>query len=103
MKDELLPLSEMIFTGPVTVGGPNVTLHGDASSIYEQILAINPEFDASAFEGPASGSSEGSLEARQVSFVSVFSVLGTRFRLGSGTLFSLVLYSVDNSRLEPPC
>ncbi|WYZ45033.1 hypothetical protein EsH8_VIII_000349 [Colletotrichum jinshuiense] len=65
MKDELLPLSEMIFTGPVTVGGPNVTLHGDASSIYEQILAINPEFDASAFEGPASGSSEGSLEARQ--------------------------------------
>ncbi|GKT44629.1 uncharacterized protein ColSpa_04810 [Colletotrichum spaethianum] len=40
----------MSFTGPVTVGGPNVTLHGDASSIYEQILALNPSFDARTFE-----------------------------------------------------
>ncbi|CCF32520.1 hypothetical protein CH063_04896 [Colletotrichum higginsianum] len=63
MKDELLPLSEMSFTGPVTVGGPNVTLHGDASSIYDQILALNPEFDASAFGGAASV--ERGLEARQ--------------------------------------
>ncbi|KAK6225581.1 hypothetical protein QIS74_01628 [Colletotrichum tabaci] len=63
MKDELLPLSEMSFTGPVTIGGPNVTLHGDASSIYDQILALNPEFDASAFGGAASV--ERGLEARQ--------------------------------------
>ncbi|KAL2880760.1 hypothetical protein SGCOL_003787 [Colletotrichum sp. CLE4] len=60
VKDKLLPISEMTFTGPVTVGGPNVTLHGDASSIYEQILALNPSFNAEDFQ-----ESEGGLEARQ--------------------------------------
>ncbi|KAJ0297354.1 hypothetical protein COL516b_010771 [Colletotrichum fioriniae] len=60
VKDQLLPISEMTFTGPVVVGGPNVTLHGDASSIYEQILAINPSFNAEEFQEP-----EGGLEARQ--------------------------------------
>ncbi|KAK1725329.1 hypothetical protein CaCOL14_005814 [Colletotrichum acutatum] len=60
VKDQLLPISEMTFTGPVVVGGPNVTLHGDASSIYEQILAINPTFNAEEFQEP-----EGGLEARQ--------------------------------------
>ncbi|KAK1715642.1 hypothetical protein BDP67DRAFT_612662 [Colletotrichum lupini] len=58
--DQLLPISEMTFTGPVVVGGPNVTLHGDASSIYEQILAINPFFNAEEFQEP-----EGGLEVRQ--------------------------------------
>ncbi|KAK1979338.1 hypothetical protein LZ30DRAFT_726557 [Colletotrichum cereale] len=70
MKDEMLPLSEMTFTGPVTVGGPNVTLHGDASSIYEQVLALNPAFDAKAFGGSVtedtdSVSVERSLDTRQ--------------------------------------
>ncbi|TDZ15193.1 hypothetical protein Cob_v011875 [Colletotrichum orbiculare MAFF 240422] len=61
VKDELLPISEMTFTGPVTVGGPDVTLQGDASAIHEQILALNPEYDAEDFSGPA----ERGLEARQ--------------------------------------
>ncbi|KAK1468719.1 hypothetical protein CMEL01_00486 [Colletotrichum melonis] len=60
VKDQLLPISEMTFTGPVVVGGPNVTLHGDASSIYEQILAINPTFNAEEFQEP-----EGGLQVRQ--------------------------------------
>lgn len=77
MKDELLPLSEMSFTGPVTVGGPNVTLHGDASSIYDQILALNPEFDASAFGG--AGSVERGLEARQSTVSFAFFNIGVRY------------------------
>ncbi|KZL86537.1 secreted protein [Colletotrichum incanum] len=70
LKDEMLPLSEMSFTGPITVGGPNVTLHGDASSIYEQILALNPAFDSENFESHVGenvneASVERSLDTRQ--------------------------------------
>ncbi|KAK1963803.1 hypothetical protein LY78DRAFT_716084 [Colletotrichum sublineola] len=66
----MLPLSEMTFIGPVTVGGPDVTLQGDASSIYGQILALNPTFDANTFghsvaEAIDSVSAERSLDTRQ--------------------------------------
>lgn len=35
----------MEWEGPVFVGGPEVTLHGTAKSIYEQILKLNPSYD----------------------------------------------------------
>ncbi|KAF9870231.1 secreted protein [Colletotrichum karsti] len=60
VKDGLLPLSDMIFTGLITSGGPNVTLSGPAESIYKQILALNPDFDSLG-----SGVDERGLEARQ--------------------------------------
>ncbi|KAF2789385.1 hypothetical protein K505DRAFT_253443, partial [Melanomma pulvis-pyrius CBS 109.77] len=43
--DDLLPVSEMEWEGPVFVGGPEITLHGTAKSIYEQILKLNPSYD----------------------------------------------------------
>ncbi|GKT56561.1 secreted protein [Colletotrichum tofieldiae] len=79
MKDEMLPLSEMSFTGPITVGGPNVTLYGDASSIYEQILVLNPAFDAEKIESNVDenvneASVERSLDTRQTTQFSQVSV-----------------------------
>jgi hypothetical protein len=39
----------MTFTGPLTVGGPNVTLTGTAESIWGQLLEKNPNYDPWAF------------------------------------------------------
>ncbi|KAF9879618.1 hypothetical protein CkaCkLH20_03161 [Colletotrichum karsti] len=36
----------LTFTGPVVVGGPNVTLAGSAKSIYHQVVKLNPNYDA---------------------------------------------------------
>ncbi|KAK2017033.1 hypothetical protein LZ32DRAFT_614896 [Colletotrichum eremochloae] len=87
IKEGMLPLSEMTFIGPVTVGGPDVTLQGDASSIYGQILALNPTFDANTFghsvaEATDSVSPERSLDTRQTtaSLVSSIKKLDTASR-----------------------
>lgn len=39
----------MTFTGPLHVGGPNVTLTGTAESIYHKIVELNPLYDAWQF------------------------------------------------------
>lgn len=39
------PLLPMIFTGPVTPGGPDVELQGTAQEIYQQVLELNPSYD----------------------------------------------------------
>lgn len=39
----------MTFTGPLQVGGPNVTLTGTAESIYHKIVELNPSYDAWQF------------------------------------------------------
>lgn len=39
----------MEFTGPLVVGGPNVTITGSAESIYKQIKTKNPAYDAWEF------------------------------------------------------
>ncbi|KAK4450852.1 hypothetical protein QBC34DRAFT_459116 [Podospora aff. communis PSN243] len=46
-----LTIKPMTFIGPVEVGRPNVTFTGDAQSIYDQILRVNPNYDPSAFPG----------------------------------------------------
>ncbi|KAL0931306.1 uncharacterized protein CTRU02_214041 [Colletotrichum truncatum] len=55
VNDDNLPVAELSFTGPVTVGGPNVTLHGTADAIYQQILELNPAYDPWAFPEYAEG------------------------------------------------
>ncbi|KFX85987.1 hypothetical protein O988_09823 [Pseudogymnoascus sp. VKM F-3808] len=42
---------DMISIGPVTPGGPDVTLTGTAKSIYEQILVLNPSYNPADFGG----------------------------------------------------
>jgi hypothetical protein len=39
----------MEFVGPITPGGPDVTLSGSAKDIYEQILELNPSYDVFDF------------------------------------------------------
>ncbi|KAK2855559.1 hypothetical protein FQN49_005076 [Arthroderma sp. PD_2] len=39
----------MMYTGPVTPGGVNVTLEGTAQQIYYQILKLNPDYHPEAF------------------------------------------------------
>lgn len=39
----------MEFTGPVFVGGDDVTLSGTAEEVYNQIIELNPEYDARDF------------------------------------------------------
>lgn len=36
---------DMTFTGPIHVGGPNVTFTGTAQSVYQQIHAENPDYN----------------------------------------------------------
>jgi hypothetical protein len=36
----------MVVTGPVFVGGPDVTFTGTAESVYHQILELNPNYNA---------------------------------------------------------
>ncbi|KFY18835.1 hypothetical protein V491_04686 [Pseudogymnoascus sp. VKM F-3775] len=43
----------MTSVGPITPGGPDVTLSGTAKSIYEQILALNPSYNPVDFGGKA--------------------------------------------------
>ncbi|KAM7215382.1 hypothetical protein V8F06_009243 [Rhypophila decipiens] len=40
---------EMSFVGQIELGGPHVTLYGDAKSVYEQILELNPNYDPTVF------------------------------------------------------
>ena len=49
-EDELLPIEDMSWTGSVFPGSPEVTLHGSAKSIYDQIMELNPHY--SAFDFP---------------------------------------------------
>jgi hypothetical protein len=44
-------IAVMEFVGPITPGGPDVTLRGSAKDIYEQILELNPSYDV--FEFPS--------------------------------------------------
>jgi hypothetical protein len=39
----------MEFVGPVTPGGPDITLSGSAKDIYEQIIELNPSYDVFDF------------------------------------------------------
>jgi hypothetical protein len=39
----------MEFLGPITPGGPDVTLSGSAKDIYEQIIELNPSYDVFDF------------------------------------------------------
>ncbi|KAH7392560.1 hypothetical protein BKA66DRAFT_567893 [Pyrenochaeta sp. MPI-SDFR-AT-0127] len=39
-----LPLSDLVWTGPVVPNGPNVTFTGTAESVLNEILKINPEY-----------------------------------------------------------
>ncbi|KAI5860362.1 hypothetical protein GGS23DRAFT_581115 [Durotheca rogersii] len=53
-------VASLEFIGPVTPGGPNVTLYGTAKGIYEQIIKLNPEYDVFAFpENAAEFAAEG--------------------------------------------
>lgn len=54
-------ISALEFVGPVTPGGPDVTLSGSAKDIYEQILELNPSYDV--FDFPESAAS---LEAQGI-------------------------------------
>ncbi|KAF6816039.1 secreted protein [Colletotrichum musicola] len=64
-----LPIVDLEFTGPITVGGPNVTLSGTAESIYNQIMKLNPEYDGKDFgSSEYDGLNERGLEARQGNF-----------------------------------
>lgn len=35
----------LIFDGPITPNGPNITLTGTVESVYTQILALNPSYN----------------------------------------------------------
>ncbi|CAG9947826.1 unnamed protein product [Clonostachys rosea f. rosea IK726] len=48
--DEIESISIMDFVGPLTPGGPNVTLSGTAKEIYEQILELNPSYSVWDFD-----------------------------------------------------
>ncbi|KAL5354085.1 hypothetical protein ACLOAV_000170 [Pseudogymnoascus australis] len=41
----------MTTVGPITPGGPDITLVGTAKSTYEQILALNPDYNPLDFGG----------------------------------------------------
>ncbi|KAL7910617.1 hypothetical protein GGI35DRAFT_449217 [Trichoderma velutinum] len=43
---EAMAWAPLVWTGPVKVGGGNVTLSGTAKEIYNQIIAINPDYDS---------------------------------------------------------
>lgn len=43
----------MEFVGPITPGGPDVTLSGSAKDIYDQIMELNPSYDVFDFPGYA--------------------------------------------------
>ncbi|KAK4448450.1 hypothetical protein QBC34DRAFT_381361 [Podospora aff. communis PSN243] len=42
-------IQPLVFTGRIEADGPNVTLSGDAQSIYNQILELNPNYDPTVF------------------------------------------------------
>ncbi|CAI4220186.1 unnamed protein product [Parascedosporium putredinis] len=48
MIDEIEASGEippLLWTGQIEIGGDNVTLTGSAEEIYNQIVAINPNYD----------------------------------------------------------
>ncbi|KAF1998832.1 hypothetical protein P154DRAFT_535932 [Amniculicola lignicola CBS 123094] len=53
----------MLWTGPVFKGGPNVSLNGDAESIWNQIIALNPQYDPED-SAMALGLTTGNISAR---------------------------------------
>ena len=53
VKSADLPAVDLTFQGPAFPDGPNVTLTGTAKDVYEQLLAINPEYDAWQMPGYA--------------------------------------------------
>ncbi|KFY10844.1 hypothetical protein V492_04815 [Pseudogymnoascus sp. VKM F-4246] len=55
----------LISVGPVTLGGPDVTLTGTAKSIYEQILVLNPDYNPVDFGGKPIGSEASSTLAKK--------------------------------------
>lgn len=46
----MLPIEDMSWTGPIFPGGAEVTLHGTAKSIFDEIMSLNPHY--SAFDFP---------------------------------------------------
>ncbi|KFX92339.1 hypothetical protein V490_05438 [Pseudogymnoascus sp. VKM F-3557] len=51
--NEDMKLADMTYVGPVTPGGKDYTLVGDAKDIHEQILALNPSYSIDDFNIPA--------------------------------------------------
>ncbi|KAH7320610.1 hypothetical protein B0I35DRAFT_407683 [Stachybotrys elegans] len=64
-NDPLTNWGPMEFVGPAFVGGANVTLKGDAKSIYEQLLVLNPEYNPQEF--PEYRAKTAELEKRELS------------------------------------
>ncbi|KAL2068613.1 hypothetical protein VTL71DRAFT_14950 [Oculimacula yallundae] len=52
-RNEVETISTLEFEGPITPGGPNVTLSGTAKTIYKQIIALNPSYHMFAFPANA--------------------------------------------------
>ncbi|KAK4448322.1 hypothetical protein QBC34DRAFT_439080 [Podospora aff. communis PSN243] len=53
-----LPRVDLLWMGSLTPGGSNMTLNGTAQSIYEQIVKLNPAYDASEHTEFAARSTE---------------------------------------------
>ncbi|OBT68961.1 hypothetical protein VE03_01268 [Pseudogymnoascus sp. 23342-1-I1] len=49
---EKVVLTDMTYIGPITPGGENHTLVGDAKGIYDQILQLNPSYNITDFNVP---------------------------------------------------
>ncbi|KFY84220.1 hypothetical protein V500_09469 [Pseudogymnoascus sp. VKM F-4518 (FW-2643)] len=49
---ETIVVADMKYIGPITPGGENYTLVGDAEGIYNQILELNPSYNISDFNIP---------------------------------------------------
>lgn len=56
-------IPDMVWNGAVKVGEANITLSGTAESVYKQIIAINPNWDAEF--GPNDEETKRDIAARQ--------------------------------------
>lgn len=52
VKRDVEILTTLTYTGPIIPGGGNITLVGDAKSIYDQIMNINPGYKIEDFNVP---------------------------------------------------
>lgn len=49
LEAEGFEIVDMEFHGPITPGGPDVSLSGTVDTIYNQVLELNPDYDAWEF------------------------------------------------------
>ncbi|KFY98016.1 hypothetical protein V498_01752 [Pseudogymnoascus sp. VKM F-4517 (FW-2822)] len=49
---ETIIMTDMTYIGPITPGGSNYTLVGDAKGVYDQILQLNPSYNITDFNIP---------------------------------------------------